>query len=239
MSQDNFKKIVNQFESIYLSDLYDQEDSPDGIEGDIYWDDIMERVHADNVNYGASKAVFWFDELSDYVIKIPIMGDYDSFNEDYRDYTGAHFSLDTKSDYEDWDYCAAEESVYNYIKTHNPHLAKFFAAVFYLDSNSHGVPIYAAEKIDRTLHNTWFLETSDNSKHKADEIRNAYGYIGGLGHYAISLFYDQYPENDVNELLNFIIDAGIDDLHGANLGLTNDGKLVIIDYSNFDSQEQV
>ncbi len=235
MSQDNFTEIVNCFDSIYLTDLYDQEDAPDGVEGDIYWDDIACRVNAADVSYGASKAVFWFNNLDKYVIKIPIIGDYDSFNESYRDYSGAHFSLDTKSDYEDWDYCAAEESAYNYIKTHNPNLAKFFAAVFYLNSNSHGVPIYAAEKIDRTLHNTWFLETSDNSKSKADEVRNAYGYIGGLSHYAISLFYDQYPENDVNELLNFILYAGMDDLHGANLGLTNDGKLVIIDYSNFDS----
>ena len=234
MQKEKLEQVITNFDRLYITDLYDEEDAPDGTDNEMHWDNLMYVVKADDVAYGASKVVFWFNDIKDYVIKVPIVGDYNDFDEEYEDYSHAYAGLVEYPDYEPWDYCGSEEEIYNHIKTNNPNLAKFFAAVFFLDSNRHNVPIYAAEKVDRTLCHARPVDTSDNSKNKAKDTCNTYGYIGGLSRYAMELFYDQYPEEDVNQLFDFIMENCIDDLHGANLGFNKDGKLVIIDYSSFN-----
>ena len=234
MQEELFSKIEYTVNFIYPSDLYDEDDNPDMYE-DEHWDELANYLHADDVAWGASKVVFWFSHIKDYVIKVPLMGYYEDDVEDHIKFRNAKF--DSNSKYADWDYCGAEAEIYNLITEKYPELAKFFAATYFIGINRHNVPIYAAKRVTKKY--DWDIENeskiSSTSYTKARKIVETFGRCGGLDENIISLFYEQYDETEVDAFLDFIMTYHIDDLHSGNIGVNEDGKIVIMDYSGFDS----
>ena len=232
-----YNKIKDRISKLYLSSLYDEDDNPEIYE-DEHWEDLRWSIKADDVAWGASKVVFWFDDIKDYVIKVPLQGRYEDYNEDYQDFCNAYPSpaFGDKYYYASWDYCGAEAHIYSFIKENYPNLAQFFAATFLIGENDHGVPIYAAENIKggKGTSAHW-KDASDASENKACLTIDTYGSCGGLSPHILALMYDQYDENDVDDLMNFILEYHIDDLHSGNIGFNQEGKVVIMDYSGFDS----
>ena len=234
MQDELFEKIKYTIDFVHPSDLYDEEDNAELYE-DEHWNELVEYLQADKVAWGASKVVFWFQQIKNYVIKIPLMGCYEGYEEEYVKFTNA--KIHSNSPYADWDYCGAEAEVYAIIEKKYPDLAKFFAATYFIGINKHDVPIYASRKVtEKTI---WDMQEeckiSGISRSKAAEFIETFGSCGGLTEKVISLFYEQYDEKDVDKLLSFILTYKIDDLHTGNIGIAENGKIVIMDYSGFDS----
>ena len=88
MQDELFEKIKYTIDFVHPSDLYDEEDNAELYE-DEHWNELVEYLQADKVAWGASKVVFWFQQIKNYVIKIPLMGCYEGYEEDYVKLTEA------------------------------------------------------------------------------------------------------------------------------------------------------
>ena len=226
-----FNIISPKFNSIYISDCYDEEQNYDMCSEDKY-DDMLNQVGADDMDYGASKIVFWFSELKDYVVKIPILGRFDEWEEDYVDYSNAINEDIGVRGYPD-NYCELEASIYNFAWQNYNNIAQCFAPTYYIGTTRNGIRLYVSEKVSKTLNHTRTKSVSENSTKKAQMLIDTYGrHPGGLSEYAISVLYESYTEKIVHDLILFIYNFGIDDLHGNNLGFLQD-RLVLIDYCGF------
>lgn len=231
LSEDAQKKIFDfvndRLKILYLSDCYDEDEN-----NNEYREDLMRTVGASDVSWGASKIVFWFDELEDYVIKIPVVGRFDSYEEDYIEYDSAYLDyLDCSNNKND--YCGLECLIYSFICNNYNDLVPCFAANYYIGTTDHGIPFYACKKMKTSIVRSKHVKISENSKNKARLAYDTYGAVGGLSEYVISLFYENYGEVIVSELLNFIFNYGIGDLHSGNIGFDQDNKVVLIDYCGF------
>jgi len=231
-AQEEIFKIVNEkLKILYPSDCYDEDDN-ENEDSETHYEDLMYAVGADDISWGASKIVFWFGELKDYVIKIPIIGRYDDYEEDYMDYNNAqHDNIDCFNNKND--YCGLECSIYSFVCNHYDNLVPCFTASYYIGTTDHGIPFYACERMKSSISHSRRVKVSENSKSKARLAYDTYGAVGGLDEYILGLFYEHYGEETVYELLNFIYNYGIDDLHSGNVGFNQDDKVVLIDYCGF------
>lgn len=230
LQKEIFNFVNARFKYLYPSDCYDEDENTSCC--DDYFDELLEKVQAEDIAYGASKIVFWFHEIKGYVIKIPILGQYDYWKEDYVDYSQAiHEDIPMTSTNND--YCGLEADIYHYIATQLPEIKSFFAPTYYIGTTDNGIRVYVAEKVQRTLSNSKYKSVSDNSCNKASLLRDTYGYLGGLSEHCIGLLCDYYSEILIDKLILFIYNFGLDDLHPGNLGYDKNNKIVFIDYSGF------
>lgn len=197
------------------------------------------------VDSGASKVVLVFTN-SDYVVKIPFKGefcecdDYDCENSCDRDgscsrcsrrsivegcdeFTGARIG---ESEYS-WDYCAAEQFFYE--KAVVAGVEEFFMKTIFIGKFD-GHPIYLQEKVEVYGYNSQ-TKSSEQSKEifmkkfRRSEIQNE--DFGGL-------LVDYYGEDRVNQLVKFLSEVGISDLHSSNVGIRAN-RPVLFDYSGYSS----
>lgn len=226
--------ILQRLDSLYWMDMYNEYEPEDC---DNHWDDMRYCVKANKYNYGASKVVFYYNELEQFVIKMPIIGCYDIDDEEYHDYEFARSLCfpEQESWYECWDYCGVEAETYAYLESHAPQLTKFFAATFILGITINNIPVYIAQKVEETLLDTTEIQVSKQAQVQASSVPQSLRYSTGLDEYVLGLFYDNYIPEEVNMLLDFLAHKKINDFHYGNIGLTKTGRPVIIDYSNFNS----
>ena len=197
------------------------------------------------VDSGASKVVLVFTN-SDYVVKIPFKGefceydDYDCENscnrdcscsrcsrgsvvENYYEFTGARIG---ESEYS-WDYCAAEQFFYE--KAVVAGVEEFFIKTIFIGEFD-GHPIYLQEKVEVYGYNSQ-TKSSEQSKEifiekfRDSEIQNA--NFGGL-------LIECYGEDRINQLVEFLSEVGISDLHSSNVGICAN-RPVLFDYSGYRS----
>ena len=170
------------------------------------------------VHCGETKACIISNELTDWVIKV---GFIDSDDE------GGHTT----------DFCAIEEG--NYRSAVDMDLDEFFAAIYELCSVTPDRSFF----IDSNI--TFFIQekavpNEEKTSNTCDNYMKKY-YSEGEGEE------EWYPEGDdydrvgslfegderVDELIDFLDNWNINDLHSGNFGYTGDGKVKIIDYSGY------
>ena len=192
------------------------------------------------VDSGASKVVLVFTN-SDYVVKIPFKGDCDNYDcenscnrdrscsrcsrrvseENCDEFTGARIG---ESEYS-WDYCAAEQFFYE--KAVIAGVEEFFIKTIFIGVFD-GHPIYLQEKVEVYGYSSK-TKSSEQSKEifmkkfRHSEIQNA--DFGGL-------LVDCYGEERVNQLVEFLSEVGISDLHSSNVGIRAN-RPVLFDYSGY------
>ena len=197
------------------------------------------------VDSGASKVVLVFTN-SDYVVKIPFKGEfcecdnYDCENscnrgcscsrcsrrsvvESCDEFTGARIGENEYS----WDYCAAEQFFYE--RAIVAGVEEFFIKTIFI-GEFNGHPIYLQEKVEVYGYNSQ-TKSSEQSKEifmkkfRCSEIQSA--DFGGL-------LVDCYGEERVNQLVEFLSEVGISDLHNSNVGICAN-RPVLFDYSGYYS----
>lgn len=234
--------------AIYIDDDSDPEDN------DVY-QVIGEDLHAET-HEGVSKLVLEFPEFDDIVIKVPFLGHVtvgDSFFDDpaYENYWSssypdAEFIIDNfdiranttlyhgakncgRFDVPANDYCAAEA----YVSKDIPEdIVDMFCRTFYLFTYEHygvTIPVYYSEKADSAYY-YGSVDVSQNSRDSAKKYRCAYKF----GSDACATFIEQYGEEKVSKLYDFLDEYMIGDLHDGNVMFNSDGKLVVVDFSDFN-----
>ncbi len=196
----------------------------DAIDGDFtaFCDNAVEYAEKNHIRFacGASKIVI-IDEESDWVTKI---------------------SFDCSAELDDdmeLDYCKRE--LYNYKAACEKGLDKFFAEIHKV-GEVNGIDVYLQEKV----------RVDEGVEEEVDEIFRQYVYAGDEN------YYDEFEDEDERrailedgvsdmdagekieaifgfneELINFVEDYDINDLHSGNYGYRG-GELVIIDFSGYN-----
>lgn len=190
------------------------------------------------VDSGASKVVLVFTN-SDYVVKIPFKGescenscDRDCScsrcsrgvsEENCDEFTGARIGENEYS----WDYCAAEQFFYE--KAVVAGVEEFFIKTIFI-GEFNGHPIYLQEKVsvygyESETKSPEYSKEIFMKKFRHSEIQNE--DFGGL-------LVDYYGEERVNQLVEFLSEVGISDLHTSNVGICAN-RPVLFDYSGYYS----
>lgn len=209
-------------------DVYDGEEDADNIY------DIVNACGADGYDLGMSKICMYFDDYPDIVVKLPIRGA-TCYEEDPESDTLEWIENDT-IDYSHavvengttWDYCAAEEFIYN--KAVVLGISPMFAQTMRIGTTEGGYPVYASEKIDDC--------PSKLTKPQFDKclryVRDA-KFKTCLGNSLVANMVASYPIMMVMEAVEFMRRYNVDtDMHEGNYRFNENGDVVLIDYSDFN-----
>lgn len=213
------------------------------------FDTLRSIVGASRVTHGKTKVVLFFNELDDYVIKIPLAGyalyNYDEDEEEwcYEETIPFAYADDTSEELYDrltdneqlvfsecingCDYCAIEALIFNIAQ--KDLIDSAFAGTWYL-GQIYGVPVYASEKcsncipsVGREKIDRIITETEDLEKkmyYHSIEIESLYWMINTLGYGLTMKFFD------------FIKKYDIADLHQENFGMYGN-RACVLDYAGF------
>jgi hypothetical protein len=211
-------------------------------------DYITDEIEPLSIRNGASKCVLFFKELLKYCVKIPFQGleyfEWDDEIHNYDDtpnYMGFHYAADIfrgdaiqyRDSVSEWDYCDVESFIAE--KAIEWGLGDCFALTFYVGDINH-YPIYVAEKVDCTYgcdHYDFESPTYKDSYRRAQEIEDEMD-LTIVDPKVFGFFIDNYGEETARKLLDFIMYFRIGDLRpNDNIGF-RDGKIKIIDYSDFN-----
>lgn len=232
-------KLVNICDFDYISFGSDGESTSDE-----YVNDKIECAACDMGatwgDCGVSKAVFKFREFPDIVVKIPFKGylncEYAWDEEDeYWDFSSVE-SIATY-DFENagynnlrcWDYCETESS--NYELAVKAGVDSIFAPTEYIGEYM-GIHLYISEYISNSFY-FGDISCQDESKKTVKTIKENEKY------YDISLdilgwYLEQNGKDKTSQLIKFLKDNNIHDLHSGNWKMTDDGQVKIIDYSSWN-----
>jgi hypothetical protein len=226
-----FNFLLDKISDLRISDMYNQIDEFQD-ECEEHWEEVGDLCHADDIRHGASKIVLFYDEYPDWVIKVPIFGDYLEEDRSYHDYTSANLYEDGAHILQSNDYCNTETLVAKYAV--QSELQDLFALTYFVGF-IHGIPFYCSERIEETLCESGYIFPSNNEiVHSTEKIITQYPNIEDLMNEDIlEHFVSQYGKERIAALVRFLIHLNIQDLHSANIGLDKDYQLKIIDYSNF------
>lgn len=220
---------------------------------DYVYDIIADYLNCDYHGYGVSKFVFGYNNLPDIVIKIPFRG-YAVVNQDFVDKIDfTIYDSIEKAVLDDYDlskhiddfcgatsggrydcpsnnYCAAEE----YISNHIPEeIEDMFCKVKHLFDYKRGtiiIPVYIAERAEDDYCDDE-IDISYESYDSAAKFHRCYR----LEDNACATFIEQYGVEKVEELYDFFAEYNICDIHNGNVMFSKEGKIVIVDFSSFQS----
>lgn len=204
----------------------------EGYEDDDWYEDFRISCNADFEEHGCSKIVLRYSEFPQWVFKIPFCGEYIEEQDIYNEFHGSneHYPIEESNNY-----CAGEAYIAELSR--NAGLEDMFAQTYYLfDCN--GTPIYVAEKVGQSRWCDAPWNNKVDSLYSARHIKNSFGdgfHNTHLDEETLGFFIDEYTEDRVYQLLDFLIINNIQDLHNGNVGFTSDMKIKILDYSGFDS----
>ena len=203
---------------------------------DEYNENICYGCRASDYNSGATKIVLYYDDIQNWVVKLPFFGDFDPSAEEedmdcYRYFSGANRYIPI--DYDD-NYCEVE--AYLTKRAEEEGVVDMFAKTYFLGWIN-TIPVYVSERVEKTVYN------ADNNYKRiksAAETQSLYDFynteLDTAGLYDESTFryfVDQYGVKKAEKLINFIMKYNIDDLSDSNIGFDKNGKIKIIDYSGF------
>lgn len=200
------------------------------------FDDVMYILNADWWKAGASKIVFYFEEFKDIVVKIPFHGSCCGIidEEGFVD-TSDPINFDGCDVGDGWDYCLKESLVYEQ-KIEKSKYKDMFAATEYIGT-LYDCPIYIARYVDSD-------SAHQGGRYSADSLETAKNLRKTLNKEKIYTQFDTVTlaflvetmgEKGSEDFIRFLEDAKIDDMHDENYVITEDSKIIIIDYSGFDS----
>lgn len=200
------------------------------------FEDISWCCNADDFEFGATKVVLFYDKEDRYVFKIPIYGEYIANEGTINSYTDANIYL-RGTDIPNNNYCARE--AYLTKMAQKVQVDDMIAKTFFL-TEVNGVPIYISEKAESFLYGD-ISKTTPISRETEDIVEQMFSSYPdeldsiGFGHNTplLEIFIEQYGEQKGWDLLSFLVDYSINDIHYSNVGVTKDGKLKLIDYSGY------
>lgn len=218
--------LTNKVEDYANTDMcylwHEDEDDYDGYDD---YSDLAAACHADHYRNGVSKIVLFYDELHEWVIKVPIMGNYYEEEDYHEDFVASGY--DSGNDYcrTEVEYC--QEAI-------NRDLAGCFALTFFV-CTINDIPFYCSERIAKEYHDVYkSIQRIDykkpNSLNYAKCICNSYArFEVPLTEKILAIFVDNYDEDIASQLVDFLVEYHIDDLHLGNLGLDSHNQIKIID----------
>lgn len=256
----NWVNFTKEVEEVVRDFLNENSELPNYIDGSFYSDSnefFYSTINCE-VRSGASKIVLLprYGELSNWVLKMPIIGetwedemaccknckkwqeyaddskgDYpcDGCNEEeysycHTEYTGARFASDCSN------YCETEFSLS--VSAIEEGLDEVFLPVKYIGC-FYGFPVYAQKRVNNQPSP---ILASQNSRDRYQELMDMQEYecLNVIGSTLGGALIEGYGEEKMLEILRFICNHEINDLHGGNYTRI-DGKVVFFDYSGFRS----
>lgn len=216
--------LVARCESLGMDDCYYYQDDCECEDEDHFYD-MQAACCADDVRWGASKIVFFYDDLPDWVIKVPFFGTYNIDTDEYYDFCRAN-------ECGDGNYCQVEADIA--LDADREGVGACFAHTYYVTCIN-GIPYYASEKIEDTLLNSDEPQVSEASSSAAENLSESYDlYELSLCDEVLAMFIEQYGETMAENLLKFLYDQELGDFHRNNLGVDAEGRIKIIDYSDYN-----
>lgn len=184
---------------------------------------VCDCCNADSYYNGVSKITLFYNELPDWVIKVPILGSYYEDEDNYCDYTESGSTVEN-------DYCLAEADYCQEAVKQN--IGECFAKTYYI-CDIQGISFYCSEKVALVYRDVRFYD-ADNITHTSPEsMRRAQNLMSKYDSYLdtpqLALFIDAYGEHVTQTLLEFLFDFNVTDLHYGNLGFDADNHIKIID----------
>jgi hypothetical protein len=198
--------------------------------------EIADSVGACYFSNGASKLVLFFDELEDYVIKIPLQGSIEAEESLVYEVEDSSNYIDLEDlNYlpYDRDYCF--EEALNYKKAKQNGVEKYFAKTEFLTTID-GVDIYYSEKVEglSPYSNFYKSKVEDSEYYKTAEELTENGARDAWENKWIAVALLTSTVKEIKKLINFLNKENIEDLAGySNILVDGDGKIKIIDYSSF------
>lgn len=184
-----------------------------------------------DVKSGATKTCLFFDDIPDFVVKIPFIG----ADDEWEGETEFHYANRCYPEFKDnkWDYCLTELGLFNESKAYG--VSDMFAGTYYI-GRINNFPIYASNRVDNCFYDYGVQSSSAESYALGSKILSSgrdYLHVD-MNANLIGLFIDSYGYDKTINMLNFIKKFDIRDFHDGNLASTNDGKVKIIDYSSYN-----
>lgn len=233
------KNILAKFDGVCL----------EGVLTELNWEDVITE-NMKGVPYhtasGVSKCVFMFPDFPTLVVKIPFTGsgtenedEYD-YNEPYEDFYCASFGCGEHKLKRKWDYCEAETTVYKDAVASG--VSDFFAETVCIgEIDNH--PIYVQE-IATIYYDVYFdyeceYSGEDKRKNRSSIMEKSNNSLSECDCWIVdqawlAAFIEEYGITAAIDLIVFLKDEGVDDLHSENLGFIDD-KPVIVDYASFNN----
>ena len=202
---------------------------------------LMDEVGANSIEYGCTKMVLSFNDISDYVVKIPFMG-YCDENDVCEYYSNDEFKYNDMRRYffknvpvsGGWDYCKYEEKLYSIAQKRG--CESCFAKTFFIGFLKNKYPIYLSKKV--VCDEDSISSIQSENKEKLYTIKkmakdNKVYFESKNGPDIFEKMMGQYGKKTMESLIKFIHEYRIQDLHEGNFGIDNDGRIKIIDYSGY------
>lgn len=195
--------------------------------------EFIENYHpeVDWIRNGVSKIVISYNDLPNYVIKVPFKGRYNDYEDESEFFINANCYKPYRN-INNWDYCESEANCYHDAKEYYG-LGDMFAKTEYL-GKIEDTPIYISEKITTLMSDTRVKNSSKHTEKIARSLRDKYeidyGFCEGDG---LSAFINCYGEKRTEELVSFLEEYDVSDLHEGNIGYDLYGNVKIIDYSGW------
>lgn len=219
-----------EFYEDFIQILYDEEFDPHDMEGYL-WSDFTGEYTYENfsamsgvewVRSGASKLVIKLWECDEYVIKIPLFGDgaWDLSEGDFTEKNKYCHALGGQSDY-----CLAEQTVYERVNCIFPESSEILTKTEYvgLYGNIHIYVSEYANGLDGAA-----VDSSAAAQYQAQMMSK---YISKR---LLGRFIDEYGVKPVQDLIEILKDMDLcDDINERNCGIGADGRIKMIDYSDF------
>ena len=207
----------------------------------MYGEDLADQIYAAvpsaDIYNGCSKCAI-VDKACDYVVKIPFNGMwFESYNDECSDddyFEEFHYANDIEDNYEarDWDYC--ENELIKYEKAVDAGFGEFFAETVYYGKIDN-TPIYIQEK---AMSYSKRLSEGDmpNSSKEAQKVykENKDKLCCYINTDWVILAIAWYGLARVLAFLKYIDEENLDtDLHAGNIGFTESGRPVLIDWAGW------
>lgn len=241
--EDKIAKIVDIVSTIMPKDgclgVYD--DDPDFIYGDLDGEIYNALRRLDplvEVNHGMSKIVI-VSSIIDYVIKIPLTGIWvpvwDEEEEEYNDDQTYFEPFSYGGGYDNDDYCAVEVDICDETEEENPEYSFIFPKTFfYKEINK--VKYYLQEKCKcggYDPNGSISVEIERTGRNLYEDKNKEYGTVQSL-EWCISLV-ENYGVEKSKEIMKYLKEMNITDLHNGNIGYNKYGKPILLDFCGFDS----
>lgn len=238
-------------------------------EGDILWGDFNDGFNdglayttektlhesikdCENVCSGCTKIVIFLKNLPDYVVKIPLFGYHDIFDEEQSFCrAGKDFGRNCPKELLDAmrqsrnDYCGVEKCVYDFVETHYPDVAQCFCPIRKVGLLWGYIPVYVSDRVDSDAEDDYYNGNSfaSGSKTFCDSRKKAESK--GENNRMMSddlkaLFIDGWGDSIAKRFFEVVTKLGVPDIYDANIGVTYaDHKAYLIDYAGFSDSDGV
>lgn len=222
-------KITDDNDLLYEHDYYQQLDN------------------LDYMDWGCTKLCLFFNNLSDWVIKIPLSQIQRVSDEEWHDFSRAGLSLKCVSDdiieelalqgidKSDWDYCYVEAALT--LAAEKAGVEDMVCGTYFLGFDKDDNPVYASERMEEVMEYyegdipKSTKEGREEARHiLADSQASSCEMRSSIG----ELFIGQYGKEGFKRLADFFGKYKITDLHDNNFMYGYDGYIRVTDMAGFN-----